>query len=176
MYARSIVASACLVALTGCATVFNGTSQTVTIKSVPEGANVVVTNADGVGVHTGTTPVTLSLKRGRGYFKSEAYKVVITKPGFANKEVYLNANMSGWYVGNILVGGLIGFLAVDPLTGAMYTFPDDVSETLVADGVKTSQVGDSRLTVVSTDMLTPEQLARAVPLAVVARASAPAAP
>lgn len=176
MYARSLVASACLVVLAGCATVFNGTSQSVTIKSVPEGANVVVTNGDGVGVHNGTTPVTLSLKRGRGYFKSETYKVVITKPGFANKEVMLNASMSGWYVGNILIGGLIGFLAVDPLTGAMYTFPSDVSETLVAEGTKTSQAGESRLTVVSTETLTHAQMARAVPLGSVARVAAPAAP
>ena len=27
--------------------------------------------------------------------------------------------MNGWYIGNILFGGLIGFLIVDPLTGAM---------------------------------------------------------
>lgn len=30
--------------------------------------------------------------------------------------------MDGWYLGNILIGGLIGMLIVDPASGAMYRF------------------------------------------------------
>jgi len=38
--------------------------------------------------------------------------------------------MSGWYWGNILIGGLIGMLVVDPLTGAMYKLPDGANANL----------------------------------------------
>ncbi len=33
--------------------------------------------------------------------------------------------MNGWYWGNFAIGGLIGFLIVDPLTGAMYRIKDE---------------------------------------------------
>lgn len=29
--------------------------------------------------------------------------------------------MNGWYIGNLLFGGIIGLLIVDPATGAMWT-------------------------------------------------------
>ena len=56
--------------------------------------------------------------------------------------------MNGWYFGNILFGGLIGMIAVDPATGAMYTLqPKAVDTTL--DAVKVSRVpGEQSLTVV----------------------------
>jgi hypothetical protein len=31
--------------------------------------------------------------------------------------------MSGWYCGKLLFGGLIGMLAVDPATGAIWNSP-----------------------------------------------------
>ena len=41
------------------------------------------------------------------------------------------AQWDGWYIGgNILVGGLIGWFIVDPLTGAMYTLPKEVNADL----------------------------------------------
>jgi PEGA domain len=155
--------SAVVLALTGCASIFNGQTQAVTIRSAPEGAAVAVTNRAGEKIHTGTTPVTLTLKRGAGYFKSETYSVVLTKEGFADRELTIYASLSGWYIGNILFGGLIGMLAVDPVTGAMYTFPDSVSGTLDAQAPKTSSLADT-LTIVSTDSLTPAQMKRARPL------------
>ena len=105
---------------------------------MPEGANVSVTNSAGEKVHNGATPLTLTLKRGAGYFKSERYTIAYSKAGFAPKEVTITGSMSGWYIGNILFGGLIGMLAVDPVTGAMYVLPDTVSQSLDAEAPKTS--------------------------------------
>ena len=155
---NTFTAAAVLLALSGCATIFNGQTQSVTIKSEPEGASLAITNAAGEKVHTGTTPATVTLNRGAGYFKSESYTVVLSKPGFADKQLTITGTMSGWYIGNILFGGLIGILAVDPVTGAMYSFPDTVSGTL--DAQKTSRAND-QLTIVSTDGLTPEQMKQA---------------
>jgi hypothetical protein len=72
----------------------------------------------------------------------------------------VTGSMSGWYFGNILFGGLIGMLAVDPLTGAMYVLPETVTQSLDAETPKTSQA-DGSLKVVSTDSLTPAQMKEA---------------
>ncbi len=157
------VASVAVLALSGCASIFNGKTQQVTLSSVPDGAMAVVTNGAGDKVHTGTTPVTLTLNRGAGYFKSESYTIVLTKAGFAPKELKLTSTVSGWFIGNILFGGLIGMLAVDPVTGAMYVFPASVSGTLESQAAKTS-AAEGGLTIVSTETLTAEQMKLARPL------------
>ncbi|MEP6722591.1 MAG: hypothetical protein ABJA77_14185 [Variovorax sp.] len=162
-------ASAVVLALTGCASIFNGKTQQVTVSSVPEGAMASVTNRAGEKIHSGATPVTLTLDRGAGYFKSESYAIVLTKDGFALKELKLTATLSGWYIGNILLGGLVGMLAVDPLTGAMCTFPSSVSGTLESQATKSS-AADGAPTIVSTETLTGEQMKHARLLAPAARA------
>lgn len=134
---RTGLAAAALVALSGCASIFNGQTQAVTINSVPAGATVTVTNRAGQAVHTAVTPATVQLKRGAGYFKSESYSVAFKKDGFADGNAVLDSSVSGWYIGNLVFGGLIGMLGVDPATGAMYTFPDSATATL-APGVGTA--------------------------------------
>jgi hypothetical protein len=63
---KAIATTIAAFALTGCASIFNGQTQPVTITSVPEGADVSVVNAAGEKIHTGQTPITLTLKRGAG--------------------------------------------------------------------------------------------------------------
>jgi hypothetical protein len=162
-------ASAVVLALSGCASIFNGKTQAVVLTSVPDGATASVTNRAGEKIHTGITPVTLTLNRGAGYFKSESYTVTLTKDGFAAKQLTFTGTVSGWYIGNILFGGLIGMLAVDPVTGAMYTFPEAISGTLESEMAKTSRA-DRSLTIVSTEALTAEQLKKAQLLTPVALA------
>lgn len=41
--------------------------------------------------------------------------------------------MDGWYMGNLLFGGFIGFLIVDPATGAMWKLDDNVYGNLSPD-------------------------------------------
>lgn len=157
---RIVAATAVTLALSGCASIFNGKTQAVILNSVPDGAVATVSNRAGEKVHTGTTPVTLTLNRGAGYFKSETYTVTLTKDGFATKQLTITSSVSGWYIGNLLFGGLIGMLAVDPVTGAMYTFPDSVNETLDASTAAAPGAVGS-ITIVSTDSLSPEQMKRA---------------
>ena len=93
--------------------------------------------------------MTLNLKRGSGYFKSESYTVRFEKPGYAPREIVLAGQTSGWYFGNIVIGGLVvGMLIVDPISGGMYRLsPEKAEVALEAMGTKTSQ-GDNSLTVV----------------------------
>lgn len=135
----------------GCATIFEGGTQPVTIKSVPDSAVLTVTNRAGEKIHSGTTPATITLKRGAGYFKSESYQITIEKAGYAPTTVALTGGVNGWYVANLVFGGLIGFLIVDPITGAMYNLsPDTVETTLAATGVDASNK-DGSLTVMLAD-------------------------
>jgi hypothetical protein len=146
--------------LSGCASIFSGSTQSVTVNSEPAGAAVTVLNGAGNQVHSGTTPATFQLTRGKGYFRSENYTISLQKDGFAAKEINVTGNINGWYFGNILIGGLIGMLAVDPLTGAMYSFPDNVSAQLEKDAPKAAQAARS-LTIVSTESLSPEVMKQA---------------
>ncbi|WP_119155151.1 PEGA domain-containing protein [Caldimonas tepidiphila] len=155
-----LTAGVLALALSGCASIMNGSTQPVTIKSVPDGASVSVTNRAGEKIHNGTTPVTLTLNRGAGYFKSEEYRVQIKKEGFEPKELTIVSTVNGWYVANILFGGLIGMLAVDPATGAMYSFPEAVNTTLDAP-VEKNAGSMQPLTIVSTDRLSPEVMKQA---------------
>ncbi len=152
---RTSISLAVALALSGCASIFNGQTQSVVFQSEPTGASITVSNRAGEQVHSGTTPVTITLKRGAGYFKSEVYTIRLTKPGYSTKEVVVTGTMSGWYIGNILFGGLIGMLAVDPVTGGMYVFPDSINTPLEAASSPTGSRA-SELRVVSLDALSHE--------------------
>jgi hypothetical protein len=152
--------AAVVLCLSGCASIFKGSTQPVTFLSEPDSAALSVTNRAGQSVHVGTTPATITLKRGAGYFKSEIYNVVMKKEGFADKELTITSTVSGWYIGNLLVGGLIGMLIVDPATGGMYVFPDSVTGTLEAPTQK-SAASVRSLTIVSADKISPEDMKKA---------------
>jgi hypothetical protein len=159
---RTLIASMMMLALSGCATIFNGTTQSVTIRSTPESAAIVISNRAGEKVHSGNSPITVTLNRGYGYFKPEVYTVSIQKDGYEPKEVMITSQVSGWYFGNIIFGGLVtGMLIIDPLTGAMFTLAPDVLEaTLDAVGSKSSKA-DGSLTVVLVDDVPAEAMKHA---------------
>jgi hypothetical protein len=63
----------------------------------------------------------------------------------------LQGRTGGWYLGgNLLFGGSIGYLIVDPVTGAMWTLaPEDINVTLKKTGA--SLDSDTTLQVVLLD-------------------------
>lgn len=104
----------------GCASIVSKSNWPVTVQSNPTGAKCVVVKANGVQLHTGETPMTLTLDASDGFFSSAKYTVKCTKDGHQASSSELSAHLNGWYVGNIVFGGLIGILIVDPATGAMW--------------------------------------------------------
>ncbi|EXD64302.1 hypothetical protein J481_3125, partial [Acinetobacter baumannii 662545-1347] len=48
------------IGLNGCASIITGSSQTLTFTSVPESATIEIKNRNGVKVHTGQTPATVT--------------------------------------------------------------------------------------------------------------------
>lgn len=116
----------------GCASIIKGCHQSVSIRSNPSGCRVTVTDSSGSVVMTQATPCTVSLARGRGFFTRGNYQVRFENPGYAPAEINVSGTLGGWYIiGNLFIGGLIGWLIVDPLTGAMWSLgPDPVRANL----------------------------------------------
>jgi hypothetical protein len=148
-----------LLMFSGCASIVSDSSYPVAIQSTPDFANFTITNKSGVTVHTGVTPTIVTLKAGAGYFKSESYSIKVSKEGYADKTFVLSSTMDGWYWGNILIGGLIGMLIVDPITGAMYKLPADVAINL---DTATTASNNQIMTIASYDSLNEEQKAKLI--------------
>jgi hypothetical protein len=121
---RSIITSLCFIlafmSLNSCATILSKSVYPVQLNSSPDGAKVTIMDRDGIEVFRSTTPATAMLKSGNGFFKKASYRITFSKEGYQDKTYPLTATLDGWYFGNILVGGIIGLLIVDPATGAMY--------------------------------------------------------
>lgn len=145
--------------MSGCASIVSDSSYPISLKSAPDTANFTITNRSGAVVHSGVTPSVVTLKANAGYFKGERYLITFKKEGFGEKTFTLTSSLDGWYWGNILFGGLIGMLIVDPATGAMYKLPQDVSINLDAN---TTASNNQILTIASFDSLTEEQKAKLV--------------
>ena len=109
-----------LIASTGCASIVDGRKKKVRIESTPP-ATVTVLDHKGATVLVTNTPAVVRLKRQAGYFSKEEYKLRFEAPGYYPSEVPLKTNLNVWYLGNILFGGVIGFVFVDPATGANAT-------------------------------------------------------
>lgn len=122
--------------LSGCASIVSGAQQSISVSSDPSEASVKIYDSTGGVVYDSHTPATVSLKKGQGYFQGASYRVMIEKQGYKPKEVLIRSDLQvGWYVvGNFFIGGLIGWLIVDPMTGAMWTLsPETVNASLPRD-------------------------------------------
>lgn len=118
--AALVSALAGAVVVSGCATIVSDDTYPVTINSNPPGAQVTVKNRDGMDVHKGTTPVTLVLPADNGFFSSGKYTLEFSKEGHHPAITNFNAELDPWYFGNIIFGGLLGMLIVDPASGSMW--------------------------------------------------------
>lgn len=103
-----------------CATILGKSSYPVSINTNPNGATISITDKKGNEVYKGQSPSTVTLKSGGGFFVKAEYQVKITANGYNEMIVPVNYKLNGWYFGNLLLGGVIGMLIVDPATGAMW--------------------------------------------------------
>lgn len=126
------MAVALILAMPGCASVRSKgkNSYTIKVRSTPSEAAVKVRDKKNSTVFTGETPTSVTLRSSAGYFQKAQYTFDFTKPGYKPASVTMQADLNRWYFGNVLFGGLMGSLIVDPLTGAMYTLDNEVSVRL----------------------------------------------
>lgn len=103
-----------------CATMVSKTSYPVTVSSNPVGATITITDRKGIEVYKGTSPSTVILKSSAGYFAKAEYQVKISMNGYTDQIVPVTSTLNGWYLGNLLFGGPLGLLIIDPASGAMW--------------------------------------------------------
>ncbi|HOV63617.1 MAG TPA: hypothetical protein PLG43_07025 [Spirochaetia bacterium] len=159
-----IVIGFSILAVVGCATIVKGSDETVSFQSEPEGAAISVYDADGFMVAEGITPITIPLPKGSGYFQAAKYRIVFETPGYAKKEIWIKGSLeSGWYIaGNFLIGGILGWLIIDPLSGAMWTLkPATVNARLDKTG---AGIAGTSLHIVLASQVSPETLKMAIPV------------
>lgn len=113
----SVVASASLIALSGCASVMTHEEQTVNVKSSTN--QPVEVSIEGQKV---TTPGTVVLLR------DGKDKVVRTADGSCEKETAVDKTITPVFFGNIILGGFPGS-TTDAVTGKMWDYEDDVVVT-----------------------------------------------
>lgn len=123
--------------MSGCASIVSKNIYPVSFNSNPPGAKIVITNGNGLEVYSGETPVVVELSSKDSFFSGATYKIVLSKKGYDEKTIVIQSKLDGWYFGNILFGGLIGMIIVDPATGAMWALPTFSETTLTKDTAST---------------------------------------
>lgn len=142
--------------LSGCASIVSKSQYPVNIASNPDQASITIVDDKGKEIYKGETPTTLTLKAGDGYFHGCTYSVTFKKDGYEPQTATIQKEMDGWFIGNILFGGLIGMLIVDPLTGAMWKLPPGITVNL-ADEISATNINEKALQVVLIEDV-PEKL------------------
>ena len=97
-----------------CASVIHGTTQEIPITSEPTGANAALKCLEGNLDSGRPTPTSVVLKRSK-----VSCAIIVSKDGYEPVTYQIQRSLSGWYIGNILIGGVIGFV-VDAADGAMF--------------------------------------------------------
>lgn len=116
-----------MIALSGCASMISESKNPVYIDSVPTKMEIVVTDRDGDIVYRGKTPTVVDLDAGSGYFVREQYTVSLYDGKNIIGQRKIESSIDVWYFANWFGATLIGFLIVDPITGAMWTLEEHVT-------------------------------------------------
>lgn len=154
-----------LLAFSSCASIVSKSRYPVAISSVPNGATISITDRRGKEVYTGVTPAAVVLKSGAGYFQRQIYTVKFSKNGYSEKAMTLEADLNGWYFGNLVFGGFIGLLIVDPATGAMYRIADRDLQGVLSETTAQLNPFDSKgLQIVSVEDVPSNLRSKMVPL------------
>jgi len=131
---------AATMASVGCASIISDSNYPVTINSSPDDADFAITNTEtGMTIMKGQTPDTLTLKAGNGFFDGATYSVQFEKEGYDGQSFLIDSKLDGWYVANILFGGVLGLLIIDPATGAMWKLQESLSVSLNRDESQSSE-------------------------------------
>jgi hypothetical protein len=109
-----------LLLVTGCATIIGGTTQVVAVDSTPSGATCEASR-DGLRLHSGVTPTSFPVDK--------SYRAITVSCVDSSNHRATTINKPGlepWFLGNILVGGLIGG-SIDLITGSVNKYDTSVA-------------------------------------------------
>ena len=126
----------CVLMFSGCASIVTRTAYPVTIESTPSDARVSIFNDRNMQIFSGRTPATIVLNSSSGFFTPPRYLIEVTSSIDNERYSYeLRGKIDGWYFGNILLGGFLGMLIIDPATGAMWKIDEQyIHFDMIGDG------------------------------------------
>ncbi len=106
--------------LSGCATIVNGSNQSVTVSTDPPGASCKLSRQDETLGAVPMTPGSVQVSKSKN-------DMVVTcdKPGYQTAVISKSPSFGGATFGNIILGGGVGAV-VDAASGANYTYPSEV--------------------------------------------------
>ncbi len=119
----SIAIAMGLLTLSGCASIVDGSSQSLSVKTTSDGTDVAdaqCTLTNNKGTWYLRTPGTVTVHR-----SYDDLNVACRKPGYVANVGSVPSSTRGMAFGNILFGGLIG-AGVDMSTGAAYDYPSPI--------------------------------------------------
>jgi hypothetical protein len=124
MKVQTIVAMAAIgAALSGCATIVDGTKQSVSVSTLPvQGAACTLHNSEGTWYVT--TPGSVEVHKTKNDMD-----ITCTKDGFGAGKQVASSHFGGATFGNIVAGGLIG-AGVDAASGANYYYDNPINVPL----------------------------------------------
>jgi len=99
--------------INGCASIFDGDTSILSIMTDPKDATVTIKGSQSGEIITKHTPCSISLNKGSDYMVS------IELAGYRSENVMIRREISGWFWGNILLGGIIG-MVIDYGTNNMW--------------------------------------------------------
>jgi hypothetical protein len=116
---KLIASTLILLTSSACATIVDGTSQQVNVNTSPS-TRAECTLRDTKTTYRVKAPGSVHLHKGDGpldvHCRSESM----------SGKLHVQENMDGWFVGNIIAGGIIGG-AVDAASGAYQQYPDTIT-------------------------------------------------
>jgi hypothetical protein len=113
-----------LLACSACASITQGTTQSVTVTTEPPGASSAIQREGQQLAVVNPTPGSVTLDK-----SSRALSVRCERPGYAAAVTSVPSSIQAMTAGNLVLGGVVG-LAVDAASGAMHQYPSNVSLTL----------------------------------------------
>lgn len=112
-------------ALSGCATIIQGTTESVSVSSTPEqGAQCTLVNSEGSWFLT--TPGSTTVHKTKNDLTIDC-----TKTGYAPAHTVAVSHFGGTTVGNVIAGGAIG-IGIDAASGANFYYDSPITVSLGA--------------------------------------------
>lgn len=103
-------------ALSGCATVMEGSTQTIRLETPPvDGAKCLLSNREGS--YWVLTPGYTSVSKSK-----TDLQITCSKDGYKTASASIPSDFESWTIGNIIIGGVVG-VGVDAATGAIHNYP-----------------------------------------------------
>ncbi len=114
-----------LLVLGACATIIEGTDQTVTVLTEPPNAVCTLSRDGSVVAVANPTPGTVSIEKSK-----DNISIVCEKDRYFNGAASLSSDFQAMTFGNIILGGVIG-VVIDASSGVMNEYPESVTIVLV---------------------------------------------